>query len=326
MRLRTSGLIIALVVGILPPPPTSDAQQPPQVPRIGYLHPASATVTGGLIEKALGEIGYVAGQTIIFEDRWAGGKPERLPGLAADLARLKVDIIVAVSPPAIQAAKDATSTIPIVMAFSGDDPVERGFVASLARPGGNITGLTLLNPEMTGKRLQLIKEAVPRLGRIAVLEDVNRPDSSQVRHARVAARCLGIQLHLIAVRDASEYDNAFAAMRRERVGALFVPSHPVFFRDRREIVDRAAKSRLPAIYEWTEMAEAGGLMAYGPSLPRLSQRVAYYIDRILKGAKPADLPVEQPTHFELAINLKTAKALGLTFPQSVLVRADRVIR
>jgi putative tryptophan/tyrosine transport system substrate-binding protein len=232
-----------------------------------------------------------------------------------------------VSPPAIRAAKNATQTVPIVMAFSGIDPVKAGFVASLARPGGNVTGFTLLATEMTVKRLEVLKEALPRASRVAVLVNPRNPSTAeQLAALRAAAPALGVKVQPVEIPRSGEYADAFAVIARTQADAIIVPSDPEFFRDRRGLVDLAAQRRTPASYEWREFVEVGGLMSYGANIGDLLARVAVYVDKILKGAKPTDLPVEQPTKFELVINMKTAKALGLTIPQSLLVRADEIIQ
>jgi putative ABC transport system substrate-binding protein len=275
---------------------------------------------------ALRELGYVEGQNLVVEPRWAEGKVERLPGLARELVQLKVDVIVAISGSALRQARDATTTIPIVMVAGWNpDPVAAGFVASLARPGGNITGVLIAAEDtLAGKRLELIKEAVPRSTRIGLLSRGDAGSRTQAQEAEKAASSLGVKLIIGEVQN-GEYDRAFAKIATERPGALFVLSSPFFFRDMKRIIALAAKHRLPAIYDWRENADEGGLMAYGSSLAERSRRAAAYVDRIFKGANPAELPVEQPTKFELVINLKTAKALGLTIPQSILVRADEII-
>ena len=324
-RLRLLSLALALLVA----PHIAHAQQPKKMPRIGVLSPFSPTFGSALVEvfrQGLRDLRYVEGQNITFEYRWAEGKYDRLPSLAAELVRLDVDIIVATATPAIQAAQQATSTISIVMAIS-NDPVESGFVASLARPGGNVTGLSLQSQELSGKRLELLKEAIPKLSRVAVLWNASNPSHTLLRReTEAAARALGLRLQLLEVRGPTEFDGAFSAMTRDRARALaMLPDG--FFRDQqRRILDLAAKSRLPAMYWSREFVDAGGLMAYGANIPDLFRRAATFVDKILKGAKPADLPVEQPTRFDLVLNLKTAKALGLTFPQSILIRADQVIR
>jgi putative ABC transport system substrate-binding protein len=323
------GILATLALSIFSTPLVADAQQPGKVPRIGYLGPGSPSTVGHLVEafrRGLRVLGYVEGQNIAIEYRWAEGRFERLPDLAAELVRLNVDVIVTATTPAIQAAKQATKTIPIVMAVSAD-PVETGLVASLARPGGNITGLSLLAPEIVGKQLQLLKEAVPKVSRVAVLcNPANLSSAPQLREAEVAARPLGVRLQILEARSPDEFESAFAAMTRERVGSLLVLGDPLFFQQRTRLADLAAKSRVPAMYGVSEHAEAGGLIAYSANVSDVYRRAATYVDKILKGAKPADLPVEQPTTFELVINLKTARALGLTIPQTVLIRADQVIQ
>ncbi|MBI4610414.1 MAG: ABC transporter substrate-binding protein [Candidatus Rokubacteria bacterium] len=310
-------------------PLAADAQQAGKVPRIGFLYPVSAALASSRTEafvQGLREFGYIEGQNITIEWRLSEVPADRLSELAAELVRLKVDVIVTGGTPAAFAARKATSTIPIVMSSVGD-PVATGLVATLARPGGNITGLSLVSPDLAGKRLELIKESVPGLSRVAILVNLANPIQKVVLgQTEVAARSLGMQLQPVDVRDPRELESAFAAMAKRRAGAVIVPFDPIFFSNRRRIVDLAAKSRLPAIYFDKGYVEAGGLMAYGPNIADLARRAATYVDRILKGAKPADLPVEQPTRFELVINLKTAKALGLTIPQSVLFRADHVIQ
>jgi putative ABC transport system substrate-binding protein len=301
------------------------AQQPKKIPRIGFLSAASVSSDRlDIFRQGLRELGYVEGQNVVIEARWAEGKYERLPGFAAELVRLKVDVIVTYGPPAIQAAKEATGTIPIVMAGI-IDPVATGFVASLARPGGNITGLSLMAPELIGKQLQILKEVVPTITRVALLGNpANSGNAPQVRHAQDAARALGVRLQLLEARDPGEIDSAFAAMTRERAGALIVLVDVMFDVQRTQIADLAAKSRLPTVSLLASHAEAGGLMSYGANNDRF-RGAAIYVDKILKGARPANLPVEQPTKFELVINMKTAKMLGVRIPQSILARADRVI-
>jgi len=276
--------------------------------------------------QGLRELGWVEGQNLVIDYRSAEGKLDRLPDLAAELVRLKVDIIVAVPTPAAAAAKNAIETIPIVMIGVGD-PVGTGLIASLARPGGNATGLSFsVGLEIAGKLLELLKETVPKVRRVAILSNPANPvQPLLIREVNVAARSLGVQLQHLEARGPNEFDGAFAAMAKERVGALLIVADGMLIFHRTRLADLAARSRLPAAYGWREHVEAGGLMSYGPSLRDLFRRAATYVDKILKGAKPADLPVEQPTKFELVINLKTAKALGLTIPQSVLGRADQVI-
>jgi len=324
-------LMVILAVGLLAAPLAAGAQQPGKVFRIGILsnvpptHPEGARVWGAFIQ-GLGDLGYVEGQNITIEHRSSEGKYERLPDLAAELVRLKVDVIVA---PAAQnpfAAQQATRTIPIVMT-GHPDPVGMGLVASLARPGGNVTGLSALAPEIWGKQLELLKETVPRVSRVAVLGNPTNPGYPLLlREVKVAARSLGVQLQILEARGPDDFERAFAAMTRERAGALLVQLDGMFLLHRTRIPDLAAKSRLPAMYELREFVDAGGLVGYGPSIRDRFRRAATYVDKILKGAKPGDLPVEQPTKFELIINLKTAKVLGLIIPPSVLVRADEVLQ
>jgi putative ABC transport system substrate-binding protein len=319
----------ALAISLLAAPLAADAQAPAKVPRIGFLLPLAPTDNPYLLEafrQGLRELGYVEGQTITIEYRFAEGRAERLPALAAELVRLKVDVIVTGGPPAPEAAKQATGTIPIVFAVAGD-PVHEGLVANLARPGGNITGLASIAPELVGKQLEMLKEVVPKVSRVAVLQNrSNQTYPNRLRQAEGAAKALGVQLHIAQAGTPPEIDAAFAAMRSQRAGGVLVLRDPLFLTQRTQIAALAAKSRLPAVYGFREQAEAGGLMSYGASVPIMYRRAATYVDKILKGAKPADLPVEHPTKFELVINLKTAKALGLTIPPSLLQRADEVIQ
>jgi putative tryptophan/tyrosine transport system substrate-binding protein len=307
---------------------SAGAQQPKKIPRIGYL---AFRANPGLGEKAflegLQDLGYVEGKTIVIEWRWTTGKPELLADLAAELVRLRVDVLVAASTPAVQAAKNATSTIPIVMAFAAD-PVGTGFVASLARPGGNITGLSGIMPELAGKRLELLRELFPKLSRLAFLAYRRDPAHGLfVKEAQGAAQSFGIQLQSLVIASPDEIEGAFSAMVRERAGALVVqPLFVVALGQGRRIADLAVQNRVPAVSDLGTFADAGGLISYGPDVVVLYRRAATYVDKILKGTKAADLPVEQPTRFEFVINLKTAKALNLTIPQSVLFRADRVIK
>ena len=271
---------------------------------------------------------YVDGRSVVIEYRDAEGKYDRLPARAAELVALKVDVIVAADTPAALAAKQATRTLPIVFIGAGD-PVTIGLVTSLARPGGNVTGLSLLAPELVGKRLELLKQAVPGVGRVAALWQPGfvgeRTEKDMLKEVEVTARALGVRLQFVEARGPADFDRAFSDMTRARADALTVLGSAMFANERRRVVDLAAKNRLPGVYGFREYVDAGGLMAYGPNVADLFQRAATYADKILKGAKPGDLPVEQPTKFELVLNLKTAKALGLTIPQSVLVRADQVI-
>ena len=308
------------------------AQQTGKVSRLGYLSNTDAATDSARAEGirlALRELGYIEGQNIAIEYRFAEGKIDRAPELAAELVRLKVDTIVAAGGTGIiQAAKNATKTIPIVMTGGGIDPVEAGLVESLARPGGNVTGLTTLNRELGGKRLELLKEAVPKLARVAVLYDPAA--SSPVRELKevlpVAARALGLTVRSWEVRDANGFEKVFAALNKERPDGLYVTGGALMNANHKRTIGFALKSRLPSVYGRREAVDAGGLMSYGADLADSYRRVAYFVDRILKGAKPADLPVEQPTKFDLVINLKTAKQIGLTIPPEVLARASKLIK
>ena len=314
---------VAGTLGVLAAPQAIQAQVG-KSPRIGILRPGSPPdPLVDAFRQGLRELGYDEGHSISLEYRWAEGKDERLPELAADLVRLKVDVIVA-GAGAVGAAKHATTTIPIVMPVSGD-PVRDGFVTSLARPGGNITGLTTLSGELPGKWLELLKETLPRISRVAVLWDpVGSP--SQVQASEAAARALGVRLHVLKVDRANGFEPALAEARKKEAGALITLGSPFFYVHRARLVELATKHRLPTIYPQREFVMgAGGLMSYGADYHDQFRRAASYVDKILKGAKPADLPIEQPTKFEFVINLKTAKALGLTIPPSVLARADEVI-
>ena len=333
--MRRIVLAVALAFSVLLAPLAADAQQAAgKVYRIGFLSvlgaPTPSTPAGVLeaFRQGLRELGWVEGQNIVIDYRFAEGRFDRLPDLAAELVRLKVDIIVAVATQGVAAAKNATETIPIVMISGSADPVGLGFIASLARPGGNVTGLSYsVGPEILGKGLELLKEIVPKVRRVAILSNPASPVQPLfIREVKVAARSLGVQLQLLEARGPNEFDGAFAAMAKERVGALLVVADGLFILHRTRLADLAARSRLPAIYGYREHVEAGGLMSYGSSLRDLWRRAATFVDKILKGAKPGDLPVEQPTKFELVINLKTAKALGLTIPQTILLRADEVIQ
>jgi len=322
--------LLTSLVGALAMPRVAEAQQPGKVWRVGILSPGgvpdpSVATTPNLLPRNLRELGYVEGGNLIVERRFADGKLERLPGLARELVQLKVDVMVAAGDETIQAARDATATVPIVMVV-GSDPVARGLVASFSRPGGNITGVTVVaETVLAAKRLELIREAVPGAARIAVLGAGGPVSSIQVQEAQKAASALRVKLVVVEA-PGTDYDRAFASIVAERADALFVLMSPTLTRDRKQIIDRAAKYRLPAIYQWREHVEVGGLMSYGGSLIDISRRLAAYVDKILKGARPGDLPIEQPTKYELVINLKTAKALGLTIPPSLLARADQVIQ
>lgn len=306
-----------------------EAQPAAKISRIGYLHPATAQDPGGAfsaLKQALIGLGY-SDRNVKFEERFADGKLERLPSLAAQLVTLRVDVIVAVSPSAIRAARDATATIPIVMAFSGDDPVKAGFVASLARPGGNITGMTSLTSELAPKWIELLVDALPGIQRIAVLGSPVRPDhKEQADIMRAAARSHGIRIEVVEARDLEQYVTAFDNMTRQRAEAVIILSGPEFAQNLGRLAELAAMHRLPSLWQYRDFVVAGGLLSYGPSIPDLSARAAVFVDKILKGANPGELPVQQPTRFDLTINLKTAKALGLTIPQSLLLRANEVIQ
>ena len=328
MRFGTPGVVVAVALGLWALP-VADAQQPAKSPRIGLLSPFSPSDTAlwhQAFRQGLRDLGWVEGKNISIEYRYAEGRSDRLPGLAADLVRLKVDIIVASTGTDGLVAKNATRAIPIVIASAGD-PVGGGLVESLARPGGNITGLSQIAPEMAGKRLELLKEIVPKLSRVAVLWNPEGPISTLTwEEIELPARQLGIQLHSLEVRAPGDFARAFENATRARAGALIIMPGPVFLTNLKRIADFAAKSHLPSIFHIREFADSGGLVAYGADRSDMFRRAATYVDKILKGAKPADLPVEQPTKFELVINLKTAKALGLQIPPSVLVRADTVLR
>jgi len=307
----------------------ADAQQPAKIPRIGYVTASSRSTIPARIEafqQGMRELGYVEDKTVAIEWRFADGKQERIPELVAELVRLKVNVIVTGGPSTTRAAKQLTSTIPIVMAFD-NDPVGNGFVASLARPGGNITGLSTLAPEISGKQLELLKEIVPRLSRVAILGNSANPGNAQVlKEIELAAGALKVKLQSLDVQGSKDIETAFQAAGKGRVGAVLVLASNVFNSHRTQVVELAVKGRLPAIYPNPEYVEDGGLMTYGVNFTDLFRRAATYVDKILKGRTPADLPVEQPMRFEFIINLKAAKAIGLTIPPNVLVRADKVIR
>ena len=317
-------VVILLAVGVI-----AASQQPTKVPRIGFLGATSASAISARLDafrQGLRELGYVEGKNILIEYRYAEAKLDRLPALAAEFVRLKVDVMVLAGPASIRPAKEATSTIPIVMANDAD-PVGSGVVASLALPGGNITGLSNLAPEMGGKRLELLKEIVPRLARVAVLGTSTTTGTAQVlKEMELAAGAFRVQLQYLDVPGPKEIETAFREARKGRADAVLVLQGGVFNLQRKQIAALAVKSRLPAIYHAPEYVEDGGLMSYGVSVTDLYRRAATYVDKILKGAKPADLPVEQPTKFEFIINLQAAKQIGLTIPPNVLVRADKVIK
>jgi ABC-type uncharacterized transport system substrate-binding protein len=308
---------------------SAEAQQPTKIPRIGFLSNASLSVQLARTEalrQGLRELGYVEGKNIVIEYRAADAKPDRLPALAAELTRLKVDVIVTAGPSATRAAKKAILTIPIVMT-QDNDPVGNGFVASLARPGGNITGLATLASEISGKRLELLKEIVPKLSRVAVFGMSTIPGNTQaLKETELAAGAFKVQLQYLDVLDPKDIETAFRAASKGRADAVLALPGSVFLAHRMQVADLAVKNQLPVIYGQPEFLEAGGLMTYGVSIADLYRRAATYVDKILKGAKPADLPVEQPTKFELIINLKAARRIGLTIPPNVLARADKVIK
>jgi len=318
-----------LATVLLSTAPSAEGQQAKKVSRIGYVgagSPATAGHHAQAFVQGLRELGYVEGQNIMIEYRWAEGKLERLPALVADLIRLKVDVIVSSATPAIRSAKEQTTTVPVVMA-GVTDPVGSGFVTSLARPGGNITGLTHISQDLSGKRLELLKEVVPRLLRVAVFWNPNQPGQIPAyKEAQVAAQALTLTLISMEARNREDLENLLSGMAKERPQSIFELADPLLFANRELITASAAKNRLPAMYTFREYVDAGGLMSYGTSFPALFHRAAAYVDKILKGTKPAELPVEQPKKFEFVINLKTAKQIGVTIPQSVLYRADKVIK
>ena len=324
-------LLHALMAAALAASLESFAQQTAKLPQIGFLHPASPEDVGGVqlqaFREGLRELGYVEGKNLQLDVRWGRGKLDRLPALAAELVQSKVDVIVAATSPSVVAARQATRSIPIVMPTSSD-PVGDGLVASLAHPGGNITGLSAMSPELGEKRIQLLKEMFPKVSHaMAVLWN---PDYVGMRarfeQARVAAPAVGLTVRSVEVRDARELDLAFEAIIREHPEALLLLVDPITLSQRARIVEFAAEQRLPAIYETRDFVDVGGLISYGPNIPDQYRRAATYVNKILRGAKPADLPIEQPTKFELVINMKAAKGLGIKFPDSILLRADEVIR
>jgi putative ABC transport system substrate-binding protein len=321
------GFIVPLLLSLLAVPLAAAAQPPGQVYRIGFLstNPPPARVWDALLE-GLRERGYIEGRNLIFERRFSEGHAERFPEFAAELVRLKVDLIIVPTTPAALAAKHATQTIPIVMP-AAIDPVGAGLVASLARPGSNITGLSAVGPELSGKRLELLQEVVPGMTRVAVLWNGANPANAVVwQETQAAARALGLQLHSQDVRGAQDLEGAFARTAQARPEALLVLGDSLLYMSEQPIAEFATQHHLPSMWSRRDSVMAGGLMSYGSSLPDRFRRAAYYVDRILKGAKPADLPVEQPTKFELVINLKTAQTLGLTIPPSMLFQADEVIK
>ncbi len=321
-----------LAGGLLAAPLGAEAQPGGKVPRVGYVSLFSRSKPYPPSEafwQGLHDLGWIEGQNIAIERRFAEGKTQRLPDFAVELVRLRVDLIFAETTPAARAVKQATTTIPIVFSPIAD-PIGSGLVANLARPGGNITGITFMAPELGGKRLELLKQAVPGMTRVGVLSHPGDPSEATVKsvleQTEAAARALGVQLLRLEAQGPNDFDRVFAAMSRERVGGLILIPSAMFIDERRRVVNLMVKGRLPAMFYFREFADVGGLMSYGPNFRELFRRAATYVDRVLKGAKPADLPVEQPTKFELVINLKTAKALGLTIPDSLLRRADEVIQ
>jgi putative ABC transport system substrate-binding protein len=309
-------------------PLAAEAQQAGTVHRIGFLGNSTAAFEANLVgpfSEGLRELGYVEGQNIVIEYRWADGKYERFPALIAELLAQRVEVIVTAGTPASLAVKKASTSVPLVMVAVGD-PVATGLVASLARPGGNITGLTSTSEELDGKRLELLRQVIPKLSHVAVLWNPENPTLlTSLKEMQAAAQVLGIKVQVLAVKTPGDLEETFKAIVRERPGALLVMADRLFLHNRRRIMEFATKQRLPVVPGHPELVEAGGLMSFGPSYPGMHRRAAYFVDRILKGAKPADLPVERPTKFELVINLKTAKVLGLRIPPSLLGRADQII-
>jgi putative ABC transport system substrate-binding protein len=315
--------------GLLSVPLAAGAQPAGKVHRIGFLGNSTAALEANLVQPfrdGLRELGYVEGRDVAIEYRWAEGQYERFPALIVELIALKVEVLVTAGTPAALAVKRATTTIPLVMVAVGD-PVGTGLVKSLARPGGNLTGLVSIAPDLEGKRLELLTEIVPKLSFVAFLSNPANPfHATSEKQARAAARSLHLKVEFFPVRSESEFDRAFLTMGGQRPGALVMLADRLFLHHRARIVEFAAQNRLPAVYAYTELVEAGGLMSFGPSYPGMHRRAAYFVDRILKGGKPADLPMEQPSKFELLINLKTARALGLVIPQPILLRADNLIQ
>lgn len=325
---RSFLLVIYLMTTVFLPP-ASEAQQPAKLPRIGFLSATSAATIASrraAFHQGLRELGYVDGKNIIIEYRYAEGKVARLPALAAELVRLKVDAIVTAGPTVTRPAKEATSTIPIIMSFD-DDPVGSGFAASLARPGANITGLSTLNPEIAGKQLEILKQVFSKLSRLAVLGPSSRPGTAQaLKEIEIVAANLGVKHQLADVSEPKDIETAFRDAGNWRSEGILVLQGPAINAQRTQIVQLATKNRLPGIFYSTEFVEDGGLMSYATSITDLSRRAAIYVDKIIKGFNPAELPIEQATKFELAVNLKTAKQIGLTIPPNVLGRADRILR
>ena len=327
MTRRTVGFFVSLALTLLVAPLVADEQRPVGMPRIGVLRPTSATdPLTAVFRHGLRDLGYVEGHNMRLKERFAEGQYERLPALAADLVQLPVDVLVTGGAPAIRAATQATATIPIVIAF-GDDPVEAGLVASLARPGGNVTGVSNTPAAFATKRLELLTELVPGLSRMAILSSPERAvHARQIDAIQTVAARIGMHLDVLEVRSPQEFESAFATMVANGIGAVNVLDDGMFYQERPRLAALAAQSQISAIYDNRGFVEAGGLLSYGPNLPALFRRATVYVDKILKGAKPADLPMEQPTAFELVINLKTAEALGLTIPPSLLIQATEVLR
>jgi putative tryptophan/tyrosine transport system substrate-binding protein len=327
-RMDRRRFLLTSLAGALAAPLGAEAQSAGRVHRIGFLGNTTPALEANLVgpfREGLRELGYVEGQNIAIEYRWAEGQYERFPVLIAELLDQKVEVIVTAGTPATQAVKKATTSVPLVMVAVGD-PVATGIVASLGRPGGNITGLTSISEDLEGKRLELLREVLPRVSRVTVLWNPdNQSLLAELREIRAAAQVLRMTVQALEVRTPGDLEETYKAIVRARPGALLVMADRLFLHNRQRIMDFATKQRLPGVYAYRELVEAGGLMSFGPSYPGMHRRAAYFVDRILKGAKAADLPVERPTKFELVINLKTAKALGLTIPPSLLQRADQVI-
>ena len=327
MKQKFIGIALCAMLFTLSLP--AQAQQPARIPRIGILSPTSAAFYLPRVEafrQRLRELGYVEGKNILIEYRYADGKPERRPDLAAELVRLKVDVIVTAGVQPVLAAKKASATIPIVFA-AANDPVGSGLVSSLARPGGNITGLSNIAQDLDGKRLELLKEAFPKIARVAFLwQSSSTRGNRELTDMEAAAKALGVKLLSLPVRSLDDFDSAFARAKKDGAQALITSTGGLIATQQRQVLDFAAKNRLPAIYHYSEFVEAGGLMSYGPDNTDLWRRAADFVDKILKGTKPADIPVEQPTKFEFFVNLKTAKQIGVTIPSSVVARAERVLK
>ena len=323
--MRRIALLVVLALGMFAAPAADTAET--KTPRIGFLLMGSSQA--GLksafdeFREGLRELGWIENENVVIEYRWAGESSDRLPALAADLVRLKVDIIIG-STPGVRAAQQATTSIPIIMCIA-DDAVKQGFVTNLAHPGGNITGMTL-GSELAGKRLELLLEATPRVSRIALLWNPPGSAPDYLKDTQTAAHSLGVTLQSVEVRTADDFQNAFAAVLKGRAQALVVGPGQFMFTHQKQVVEFATKNALPSVYAWKGPVAAGGLLAYGVNIPHAYRRAAYYVDKILKGAKPGDLPVEQPTQYDFVINLKTARALGMTIPESILLRTDEVIQ